>query len=173
MCPLFFTFGSINYAGYLSFHSIFLQNIDQTHPGTKELLEKGALCVARSLLPDCHNPVHLTIEQTFMKHAKSRGGGTGVGIFGITKNPTAYQCWVLIRHHRALYLNTSHRMADLTSDEHTDNQHKDTKASQIVRSKKAVQDVLKAIDQFINQFEIERKQKFILFSFRGSSERPY
>ena len=49
-------------------------------------------------------------------------------------------------------------MADLTSDEHTDNQHKDTRASQIVRSEQAVQDVLKAIDAFINPFEIKRTE---------------
>ena len=51
-------------------------------------------------------------------------------------------------------------MANLTSDEHTDNQHKDTRASQILRSEKAIhgQDVLKAIDGFINPFEIERKE---------------
>ena len=72
MCLLFFTFGGINYARYLSFFSVFLQNIDQTHPGAKELLEKGALSVARFLLPGCRNPVDLTIKQTFMKHVKSR-----------------------------------------------------------------------------------------------------
>ena len=80
----------------MSFYSVFLQNIDQTHPGAKELLEKGALSVARSLLPACRNPIDLTIEQTFMKHAKSGGGGTGVGIIGITLYPKAYQHWVLI-----------------------------------------------------------------------------
>ena len=95
MSPLFFTFGSIKYARYLSFYSVLLQNIDQTHPGAKELLEKGALSVARSLLLGCRNPVDLTTEQTFMKYAKSKGGGTGVGIIGITKNHKAYQRWVL------------------------------------------------------------------------------
>ena len=158
MCPLYFAFGGINYARYLSFQSVFLQSIDQTHPGAKGLLEKGALSVARSLPPGCCNPVDLTIEQTFMKHAKSRGGGPGVGIIGITRNPKAYQRWVLTRHHRALYLNATYRMADLTSDEHTDYQHKYARPSQIIRSEKAVQDVLKAIDGFVNPFEIERKE---------------
>ena len=158
ICPLFFTFGGINCARYLSFYSVFLQNIGLTDPGAKELLEKGVLSVARSLLPACHNPVDLTIEQTFMKHAKSREGGTCVEIIGITRNPKAYQRWVLTQHHRALYLNASYRMADLTSDEHTDNKHKDTRALQIVRNEKAVQDVLKAIDGSINPFDINRKE---------------
>ena len=78
------------------------------------------LSVARSLLPGCHNPVDLTIEQTYMKHARSRGVGTGVAIIGITRNSKAYQLWVLTWHHRALYPNATYRMADLTSDEHTD-----------------------------------------------------
>ena len=57
-------------------------------------------------------------------------------------------------------------MADFTSDEHTDNQQKDTRPSQIVRSEKAVQDVLKAIDGFLDHFEIERKENvFCLASY--------
>ena len=60
MCPLYFTFGGINYARYLSLQSVILQNIDQTHSGAKGLLEKGALSVARSLLPGSRNPVDLT-----------------------------------------------------------------------------------------------------------------
>ena len=164
MCPLYFAFGDISYARYLSFQSVFLQNIDQTHPGTTVFLEKSALSVARSLLPGCHNPVDLTnkhrtnIEQTFMKHPNFRRGGAGVGIIGITRNPKAYQCWVLTRHHRALYLNATYRIADLTSDEHTDYQHKDARPSQIIGSEKAVQDVLKAIDGFVNPFKYEKKE---------------
>ena len=171
MCPSFFTFGGINYAGYLSLCLVFLQNIYQTHPCVKELLEKGVPRVARSLLPGCRNPVDLTIEQTFMKHAKSKGDGTSVGIIGIRRNPKAYQHWVLTRYHRSLYLNATYRMADLTPDEHTNNQHKDTRASQIVRSEKAVQDALKATDGFINPFEIERKENLFCLA-SGAAVKP-
>ena len=59
-------------------------------------------------------------------------------------------------------------MADLTSDEHTDNQHKDSRTSQIVRSEKAVQDVLKTIDGFIDPFETERKEN--LFCLASGAE---
>ena len=56
----------------------------------------------------------------------------------------------------------------MTSYEHTDNQHKDTKASQIVRSEKAVQDVQKATDGFINPFEIERKESLFCLASRAA-----
>ena len=52
---------------------IFLTNIDHTHPGAKELLESGGISVARSLIPGALSAVDKTMEETFMKFAKSEG----------------------------------------------------------------------------------------------------
>ena len=51
---------------------LFLTNIDKSHPGVKELLEKGGIAVARSLLPGALSAVDKTME-TFMKFSKSAG----------------------------------------------------------------------------------------------------
>ena len=69
----FFAFRGQNYARYLTFFSVFLANIDYSHPGASELIQSGAFSVARSFVPSSRSAVDKTIEETFMKHAKSRG----------------------------------------------------------------------------------------------------
>ena len=46
---------------------MFLTNIDKSHPGAKELLMKGDIAVARSLIPSALSAVDKTMEETFMK----------------------------------------------------------------------------------------------------------
>ena len=53
---------------------IFLTNIDKSHPGAEELLKKGGIAVARSLIPGSLSAVDKTMEETFMRFAKSAGG---------------------------------------------------------------------------------------------------
>jgi len=68
MPDLFFAYNGQNYARYLTMFSIFIANIDQTHPGARELLKLGAFSVARSVVPGCCTDVDKTMEETFMKH---------------------------------------------------------------------------------------------------------
>ena len=92
MPDLFFSFGGYNYARYLTFFSVFLANIECSHPCATEMLEQEAFSVARSFIPGNRSAVDKTIEETFMKHARSSGGGgTGAGLSGILKNQEAYQ----------------------------------------------------------------------------------
>lgn len=58
---------------YLAWLEVFLTNIELSHPGAKELLEKGGIAVARSLIPGALSAVDKTMEETFMKFAKSAG----------------------------------------------------------------------------------------------------
>jgi len=58
---------------YLTWYEAFLSNLDKSHPGAKELLQKGGFAVARSLIPGTLNPVDKTMEETFMRFAKSQG----------------------------------------------------------------------------------------------------
>ena len=50
-----------------------MTNIERTHPGAKELLSKGGIAVARSLIPGALSAVDKTMEETFMRFAKSPG----------------------------------------------------------------------------------------------------
>ena len=52
---------------------VFLTNIDKSHPGAKELLMKGGIAVARSMIPGALSAVDKTMEETFMKFSKSAG----------------------------------------------------------------------------------------------------
>ena len=55
-----------------------------------------AIRVARSLTPGNRYAIDKEMEETFMKHAKSRSGagGSGTGISSIVVNYDAYQQWV-------------------------------------------------------------------------------
>ncbi|GFS04691.1 hypothetical protein ElyMa_006501900 [Elysia marginata] len=66
MAQLFFSFGGMNYSRYLTWFDVFLLNIDRTHPGAMELLKKGAISVARSMVLGNRCQVDKTFEETFM-----------------------------------------------------------------------------------------------------------
>jgi hypothetical protein len=94
MYDLFFSFGGQNYARYLTFFSVFLANIEISHPGATDLLKRGAISVARYFVPGNRCPVDKTIEKYFMKHSKLHGGGSA-GLSGLLSNYDAYQRCVL------------------------------------------------------------------------------
>ena len=52
---------------------MYLTNIEKTHPGAKDLLSKGGIAVARSMIPGALSAVDKTMEETFMRFAKSSG----------------------------------------------------------------------------------------------------
>ena len=54
-------------------------NLELTHPGATELIGKGVIGAARSLIPGSLSAVDRTMEETFMKFAK--GSGTVKYIF--------------------------------------------------------------------------------------------
>jgi len=111
MPDLFFSYTGQKYARYMTMFSVFIANIDQTHPGALELLKLGAFSVVRSMVPGCCTDVDKTMEETFMKHSKSHGGASGAVIAGITRNNAAYQRWVLTTHEQ--YLAATFAMAHI------------------------------------------------------------
>ena len=96
MCDLFFSFSGQNYARFLTFFSVFVANLEFSHPRSIDDMKAGVISVARSMIPGNRCAVDKTMEETFMKHAKSKGGagGSGAGLCGILKNFNAYQRWV-------------------------------------------------------------------------------
>ena len=51
MADLFFSFGGQNHARSLTHFSVFLANLDASHPGAVDLLRLGSFSVARSMTP--------------------------------------------------------------------------------------------------------------------------
>ena len=89
MSPIFFSFDGQNYARYLCYFSVFLCNVETSHPGATLLLKGGAISAARSFIPGHRADVDKTMEETFMRHAKSQGS-SGTGLTGILTNENAY-----------------------------------------------------------------------------------
>ena len=139
MCGLFFSYGGHNYARYLTFFSMFIVNIEFSHPGAMEQLRLGVISVARSMIPGSRCAVDKTMEETFMKNAKSRGGagGTGTGITGLTQNISAYERWVRTMHERCKYVDWTNNMAGLNKHD-SSCQHRENRMSEKKRSEKQV-----------------------------------
>ena len=118
MAELFFSFDGNNYARYTTFFSLFLTNIEETHPGATDLLKLGAISVARSYVPGNLCAVDKTIEETFMRHAKSHGGagGRGAGVSGILTNYEAYRRWARTTHERSGYVDAMLQMASMSEE---------------------------------------------------------
>ena len=157
MPDLFFSFGGQNYARYLSFFSIFIANVEETHPRSTALLERGAISAARSFIPGNRSAVDKTIEETFMKHAKSHGGagGSGAGLSGILSNYNAYQRWVRTMHERSQYVNVTLNMADMLSGSEGGRQHHDVRPSEIQKSEQNVLRTVEAFKSFLDPFSVE------------------
>ena len=136
MPDLFFSYWGMNYARYLTF-GIFIANIENSHPGATELLKKGAFSVARSLIPGNRCAVDKTMEETFMRDAKSRGG-SGAGMVGLTQNYEAYQRWVRTTHERVKYVQRTFDMVDMAHADDFGTQHRDLRPSSITKSEDSV-----------------------------------
>ena len=163
MSPLFFSFGGQNYARYLTYFSAFLANIDETHPGASDLIKQGAFSVARSFIPGNRCATDKTMEETFMRHAKSHGGA-GEGVSGILTNYQAYQRWVRTTHLRSLYVNATLCMADLGDTTSNEYRHRDLRPAEIMRSHRKLQKTKDAISSFLNPFSIETKDQLIVLT---------
>jgi hypothetical protein len=136
MADLFFSFGGQNYARYVTFFSTFLANIEVSHPGATALIKRGAISVARSFIPGNRCAVDKTMEETFMRHAKSHGGagGSGKGVSGLLTNYNSYQRWVRTTHARSQYVNATLNMADMLSDSSEGVKHRDVRPAEVLRS---------------------------------------
>lgn len=171
MTPLFFAFGGHNYARYLSFFSIFLANIDTSHPGALELIKKGAFSVARSFIPGNRCAVDKTMEETFMWHAKSPGGpgSSGAGTSGILTNYEAYQRWVRTTHLRSLYVDAALAMAGMVDDDNSGTCHHDLRPREINKSEEHVKRAMDAVTSFLNPFQLDNKDQLIILSSGGAA----
>ena len=156
MPDLFVSFDGQNYARHLTFHSVFIANIDDTHPGASDLLKRGAISVARSFIPGNLCAVDKTMEETFMKHAKSHGGagGSGAGLTGLLTNYDCYQRWVRTTQERSKYRQVTLSMADMLTGSETGCVHTDVRQSQILKGEKSVNHAKDAVNSFLNPFNI-------------------
>ena len=166
MADIFSSFDGQNYARYLTYFSVFVANLDETHPGASELLKRGAISLARSFIPGNRCAVDKTMEETFMKHAKSRSGagGSGTGISGIAGNYDAYQRWVRTTHEWSKYVEATLNMADMLTDSESSTCHQDLRPAEIQKRDRQVCETQEAIFGFTNSFTISDKDNLYCIS---------
>ena len=162
----FFSFGGQNYARYMAFFSMFITNIETSHPGATELLRRGAFSMARSFIPGNRCEVEKTIEEPFMKQSKSRGrsGSSGAGLTGLQTNYGAYQRWTRSASERAKYLQATYSLADMVDDQYVGKEHRDNRNAEKRRSERHVSKTVQTIESFNNPFVIPDKDNVYCIS---------
>ena len=91
------------------------------------------------------------MEETFMRHAKSRGGpgSSAAGTSGILTNYQAYQRWVRTTRLRSLYVNATLSMADLGDSNVDGRKHRDHRPTEIKKPEREVKKTKDAINSFL------------------------
>jgi len=171
MPDLFFSFGGQNYARYLTYFSMFIINVDVSHPGATDLLRRGAISVARSFVPGSRCAVDKTIEETFMKHSKSRGGSgaSGAGLSGIQNNFEAYQRWTKTAKERAKFRQATYSLAGMADGADSGHEHRETHPADKYRSENQVVRTFAAIKSFNDPFSIAEKDTLYCLSSGASA----
>ena len=75
MLPIFFFFDKTHYARYGTYYTKQLENLQITHPGAKEELQKFGISVCRNTY-GTGQAIDLAGEQTYTKSSKTIGGIT-------------------------------------------------------------------------------------------------
>lgn len=106
---LFFATNHVNYSRWLTKFQLDIMNVEDSHPGLREILEKGAFTVHRTDHAFSHVPVDLTLEQTVNADAASRL----TGITSATNNYSARLRWMITKSTRASFISLVQEMAGL------------------------------------------------------------
>ncbi|KAK0148525.1 hypothetical protein N1851_011132 [Merluccius polli] len=156
MADLFFAYDGHNYSRYLTWFEAFLTNIDLSHPGALDYIKHGVIPVARSLIPGALAAVDKTMEETFVKFAKSSGG-----LLGLFNNCGAYQKWCRTTSARAQLYELTLEMCGMIDDPEMPKagKHWELEPAQIKKSEEAVQRVMIAIKGFTSPWKIPDKSR--------------
>ena len=104
-----FAYDRTNYSRYLSVYWYDMMSLEDTHPSTHEAFKAGDFVVQRSSSAFSQVAVDQTIEQTFNRDTKSKGG-----IVGFSLNKGAVQRWLLTSHERAAITQACREMARIS-----------------------------------------------------------
>ena len=125
-----------------------------------------AISIARSMIPGNLCMADKTMEETFMKFAKSRAGAGGAGLTGILQNFSTYQRWIKTASERAKFYETILEMIGMLRDRDNPlhSKHRELGKSEIRRSEDAIRRTTDAITGWLNPFTIPNKDKLYILS---------
>ena len=142
--PFYFAMNKQNYARFGSFYCLQLMTLDDTHPGTRDELQKG-LSVCRNNT-GIRQSVDAAGEQTFMKNSKTPGG-----IKNFSHQETAYRKWVLNRPFTSAMVSSLLELSNLSGT--SQNPRKCLRTKEILNSEDRVIRTMEVVrSYFINPF---------------------
>ena len=145
MAPLFFATSHPNYARWMVRYYLNLMNVNETHPGVREMLEDGALSVGRTGRRFSRVPVDLALEQTINADAASKL----TGISSMSASDAAMKKWMITRSARTEIVNAFLTMAGVKIND--DSTH-ELNQSRVKKDNSDLNKVINGIEMAMNPF---------------------
>ena len=144
--PLYFALDKTNYARYGSYYVAVLERIESLYPGLQRLLENKGISVQAQRKYPHRVAIDQRGEQTLNREAKTTGG-----IKNFASDSSGILKWTLNRAEQAKNTNALLALADLDS---TSTMYKPLRPSQILKSEKFVNNIVKVVkEEYINPFD--------------------
>ena len=155
-----FSMNKVNYVRYGTYYVMQLNNLEQTHPGAGEELQKNGTSVCRNNL-DIRQSIDGAGESTFMKDAKIVGG-----IKNFSSQDSTYEKWVLSRAGQAEYRSELFKITRMDKD--AMEPRKCLRPTEILKSEAAVKTIMEVLQNtFVNPFS-EDLDKSKLYNLASS-----
>ena len=148
--PIFFAANRPNYSRWMVRYYLNLVNVDETHPGVRDLLKNGAMSIRRTHKSFSRSAVDLTLEQTINADAASRK--TGIAAF--SSSESAHQRWTLTRFVRSAIVGSLLIKAGLRS---ADDVTPSLKPYRVTKDRQDLDSLIKCIENTMNPFVITPK----------------
>ena len=155
---LFFATNRQNYARWMSKYQLDLLNIDNTHPGLRQLLQEGGFSVRRTNNEFSRIPIDLTLEQTINADAASRL----TGYTSSTNNFNSRLRWSITKSSRAAMLNEALSMVGMGNAQH--NVKNLVSHARVKRDNADLENVISQIELCANPFTLDRSVPLINIS---------
>ena len=145
MCSVFFASGRPNYSRWMARYHLNLLNIDETHPGVRQMLENGGLSVKHTKNTFARTPVDQALEQTVNADAASRL--TGISAF--SQSIGARQRWMVTRAMRSAVVSN---LLSISGLKQNDASVQEVKPYRIQRDNSDLEKLITGIESRMNPF---------------------
>lgn len=155
---LFFIFNQPNYSRWLVKYQDNLLQVDETHPGLKDLFQQGYFGVKRTGKCFSRQPVDLTLKQTINADA-----GVQTGIVHLSNSIAARQCWAKNHGFRTSMISHTY---DITGLKRKEDITGDLRTSVIRNNSLDIKKMVDMLDESINPFDpnLERDRLYNIAS---------
>lgn len=154
MCDIFFATNRQNYKRWMVRYILNLLNMDVSHPGVREILEKGTFSIRRTHKCFSRTPVDQAFEQTINADVASRL--TGIAAF--SQSSYARRRWMITRAARSRIVRNLFSKAVLSNSEDST---KELSHHRIKRDSDDLQTLVNGIVSMMNPFGDSVKDEIV------------